>query len=301
MSGKISMIRPSTMVKNTEEKECTGPDGSLDEQGKILKRSQSQNPLLRAAEKVTARVEAYKARAKDFYFRVLLSQYRCPECGSGLEMTGDIESECRCTSCGRRFDPTIEFQQSSCCGARLAKKTFHYACARCRRTVPSRFLFDERVFDRDYFRVMMAESRTRARQKKEEIRRLLAESRSGALRLESDPDLEAIPGLLVDLDAFIRSGTAFAEKDDCDGFEAKKGFDLDRYRGHIMSVLSWHPVLFSQLDPVEGVCADTREDRVGRFVALIYMDHGREIVLSQHGADIMIQKVQQGNYYEAHG
>ena len=252
------------------------------------------NPLLHAITGVIARVDAFKARAKDFYLQVLLSQYRCPECGSGLEMTGDIESECRCTSCGRRFDPTIEFQQSSCCGARLAKKTFHYACARCRRTVPSRFLFDERVFDRDYFREMMRESRERVKRKKEEIRRLLMESRSGALRLESDPDLGTIPGLLGDLDAFIQSAATFAGNDGFDGFEAKKGFDLDRYRAHIMSVLSWHPVLFSQLDPVEGVCADSREDRVGLFVALIYMDHGREIDLSQHGTDIMIQKVHGG-------
>jgi DNA-directed RNA polymerase subunit RPC12/RpoP len=246
-------------------------------------------------------VEAFKARAKNFYFEVLLSQYRCPKCDSGLEMTGNIESECRCTSCGRRLDPTIEFQQSLCCGARLVKRTFHYACARCRRTVPSRFLFDERVFDRDYFREMMWESRERVKRKKEEVRRLLMESRSGALTLESEPDLETIPGLLGDLDAFICSAEAFTGNDDFDGFEAKKGFDLDRYRDHIMSVLSWHPVLFSQLEPVEGISADTREDRVGRFVALIYMDHGREIDLSQHGTDIMIQKVQQGNYDEAHG
>jgi hypothetical protein len=127
------------------------------------------------------------------------------------------------------------------------------------------------------------------------------ESRSGALTLESEPDLETIPGLLGDLDAFICSAEAFTGNDDFDGFEAKKGFDLDRDRDHIMSVLSWHPVLFSQLEPVEGISADTREDRVGRFVALIYMDHGREIDLSQHGTDIMIQKVQQGNYDEAHG
>jgi rubredoxin len=93
-----------------------------------------RNPLLHAIAGVITRVEAFKARAKDFYFQVLLSQYRCPKCGSGLEMTGAMESECRCSGCGHVFDPTIEFQQSSCCGARLVKRTFHYACARCRRT-----------------------------------------------------------------------------------------------------------------------------------------------------------------------
>ena len=139
----------------------------------------------------------------------------------------------------------------------------------------------------------MAESRTRARQKKEEIRRLLMESRSGSLNLEMTPDLETIPGLLGDLDAFIQSALAVTENGGLEGFETKNGFDLDRYRDHILSTLTWNPVLFTQLAPLEGV-ADAREDRVGRFVALIFMDHGREVDLSQHGTDIMIQKVHGG-------
>jgi len=53
------------------------------------------------------------------------------------------------------------------------------------QTVPSRVLFDERLFDKVYFKKMMRESRDRKMKKREELRRLFAESRSGALSLLS--------------------------------------------------------------------------------------------------------------------
>ena len=118
----------------------------------------SNNKLVQQFQPVQVRVGDYKQRAKDFYFRVILSAVSCPECGGQLEMSG--QSQCRC-SCGRSLDPTVEFQKSQCCGAKLTLKTFHYACTKCHRSVPSRFIFDERVFDKAYFRKLMRESRER--------------------------------------------------------------------------------------------------------------------------------------------
>ena len=47
--------------------------------------------------------------------------------------------------------------------------------------------FDEKLFDKTYFREMMQESRKKAKKKKEEIRRLLDESRSDTLYLMESP------------------------------------------------------------------------------------------------------------------
>jgi hypothetical protein len=109
-----------------------------------------RNPLVHQINGILEYVDAYKERVRDFYFQVLLSQHACPTCGDALHMTG--ASECSCQS-GHIFDPTVSFQSSPCCHARLIRKTFHYACSRCHETVASKFLFDERVFDAEYFRV----------------------------------------------------------------------------------------------------------------------------------------------------
>jgi hypothetical protein len=146
----------------------------------------SHNPLLKEISDIQEKIARFKEKVKEFYFLVLLSQYECPKCGQELTMTG--QSQCSCSS-GHVLDPTLTFQQSSCCSAKLVRKTFHYACSRCHQTVPSRFLFDERLFDKDYFGEMMQESRDRARKKREEVGRLLAGSRSDTLILLEEPNL----------------------------------------------------------------------------------------------------------------
>ena len=153
----------------------------------------AHRPLVCAMVSVQGRMAGFKERVRAYYFEVVLSPYQCPGCGGRLKMTG--QSLCSC-SCGKTFDPTLEFQRSACCGANLLRKTFHSACSRCHEVVASRFIFNERVFDSAYFREMMRESRARARQRKEEIGRLLMEAGSGTLPLLEDPSLESIDGLL---------------------------------------------------------------------------------------------------------
>ena len=167
----------------------------------LVQEKLANNPLLSEIKEVISRVADFKERVRSFYFEVVLSGYNCPECGGRLKMIG--QSECAC-SCGKTFDPTTVFQNSSCCGSNLVRKTFHYACFSCNKTVPSRFLFDEKLFDKAYFQEMMKESRRKAKQKREEIRKLLAESRSGNMQFIEDPDLDSIPGLLNDLNDFIK-------------------------------------------------------------------------------------------------
>lgn len=244
------------------------------------------NKLVQQFQNVQVRVGDYKQMAKDFYFRVVLSNVSCPESGGQLQMTG--QSQCRC-SCGHTLDPTLEFQKSPCCGADLTLKTFHYACTKCHRSVSSRFIFDERVFDSEYFRQLMRESRERKKRKREEIRKLLAGSRSEILSLMEEPDLESIPGLLEDLDEFIETETP-------EEFQPDDGiiFNIDNYRNHILSLLNWDPVCFRQIMPIDD---DMRRDQVWRFITLIYMQNDREVEIDQLENDLQIQRL---DYNEAH-
>jgi hypothetical protein len=245
----------------------------------------SDNPLLKGLSQVQNYLSQYKEKVRAFYFQVLLSQYECPSCGGELFMTGP--SQCAC-SCGKMFDPTLGFQKSHCCAASLLRKTFHYACSRCHQIVPSRFLFDERLFDAAYFREMMRESRERGKRKKEEVRRLLAESRSGTLLLTEEPSLEAIPGLNEALDDFIRiEGQGNYE------FSPKAGFRMEDYRDHILSVLGLGSRLFSDIAPMID---DSRRDRIWRFVTLTFMAQDRAVELTQYGSDILVGRVSNEAY-----
>lgn len=247
------------------------------------------NPLLIGIRDIANRVEHFKEEVRSFYFEVVLSPHPCPQCSERLSMTGP--SECSCPR-GHTIDPTIAFQLSDCCQEKLIKKTFHYACSRCQKTVHSRFLFDERVFDTEYFREMMRVSRVRAREKREEVRRLLAESRSGIMLLMDEPQLDAIPDLIDDLDEFILGNPISASQSFDD---AQSGFNLAAYRSHILGLLEHRTIYFSTISPLMG---DYRRDRVRRFITLIFMDNDQEIHLQQSGDDLLIWRRHSEAYAE---
>ena len=239
------------------------------------------NPVVKEIIEVLDRVSVFKKKAKKYYFEVILSVFQCPACGGRLHMTGI--SDCYC-SCGNVFDPTLAFQKSACCNAGLVRKTFHYACSQCHQSVPSRFIFDERVFDKAYFREMMRESRERRKKKREEIRQLLAESRSESLSLTENPDLDSIPGLIEDLNQFIQNATNVSNQYSLD---VDQPFDMDKYREHILSMLSWGSMLFTDIVPI---VENKRKDRVRRFITLIFMEHEREVELFQLGDNLSVQR-----------
>jgi len=241
---------------------------------------QSDNPLISGIGRVLSRVSDFKEMARAYYFEVILSPYRCRDCSGRLQMTS--QSQCSC-SCGKTFDPTLTFQQSSCCSARLVRKTLHYACSRCHQTVPSRFLFVERLFDREYFREMMREVRVRERKRKEELRVLLAGSRSDTLILLEEPCLDSLPGLTEALNGFIGTGVSGFQD-----FLSRSGFSLEDYRSHLLSVIGNGSMLFSDIAPL---IEDWRKDKIWRFVTLIFMRQDREVSLTQYGADILVERI----------
>lgn len=250
----------------------------------LIREINHRNPLLRAFGRVLKRLEFFKEMAREFYFEVLFSIYLCPACGSRMQMKGQSEASC---TCGLVVDPTVEFQRSDCCGARVVKKIFHYACSDCGETVPSKFIFNEKLFDPSYFRTMMRESRERKRRKREEIKRLLAASRSGPLTIAHIPDVHAIPGLETALDDFISTGGYKSLND----YAFRDEFNMNEYKTLIFERIGGCGTLFNAIPPLSQ---DIRKDLSRRFTTLIHMWQERQVDLTQCCNDILVEK------HEAH-
>ena len=145
-------------------------------------------------------INEFKKKARDYYFEVVLSLYRCPHCGSRFQRVQDAQATC---ACGWQSDPTIEFQHSDCCGTKLTRKRLHYVCSKCHKITPSIFLFDERLFDREYFLDKMRRLRERRRLERFEKAQILLVGRSNSLILTDEVELDAIPNLCEDLNLLL--------------------------------------------------------------------------------------------------
>jgi len=225
-------------------------------------------------------VTRFRLLAKRFYFKVLFSKYKCPHCRGRLWPAGLSVATCEC---GMVLDPTVEFQRSRCCNVPLAKKILHYACTSCGKIVPSRFLFDERLFDREYFRRMVAKGRVRQRAE-DKMLECLVNSNSGTLWLTDELDLNKLDGLLRDIDRLCEATpdlSPFAE------VENDPEFNMSAYWQHILALLESDEILFSSIAPLHP---EARKDRVWRFTTLIFMEHEREVCLSQYGNNILVEK-----------
>ena len=134
----------------------------------------------------------------------------------------------------------------------------------------------------------MREARTRERRKREELKLLMAGSRSDTLMLTEEPVLESIEGLTEALDSFIGINIDLYE------LSQNSGFNMDSFRGHILSALGMGARLFSD---IPHFIEDSKKDKIWRFVTLIFMQQGGDVSLTQYGPDILVERV--GN--EAYG
>jgi hypothetical protein len=223
-------------------------------------------------------VEAFRARASRFFYRVMLIGHQCPGCNGSLEMVS--EGKCRCVSCGKRLDPTVVFQRCHACGGVPAVRVRRYLCRDCGTNIESRFLFDGLVFEADYFRAKMAESRERRQQQRERVRRMLAQSRSGDLALRH-ADLSGVPGLLEALNALT------AGPDDSLAAECCGQFDLRLYEGHVQAHLRDYPVSLAGMAPLGE---DLPKDLIWRFIAVIFLAHIGVVEIWQEGQEVMVRK-----------
>jgi hypothetical protein len=223
-------------------------------------------------------VETFRVKARGFFYRVTLIGHRCPRCNGSLEMVS--EGKCQCVSCGKGFDPTVAFQRCLACGGVPVVRVRRYQCRDCGADIESRFLFDGLVFDADYFRTKMAESRQRKQQQRERVRQMLAQSRSGDLALEH-ADLSSVPGLLEALNALT------AGLDDDVAAEWRGQFDLRLYESYVRSHLRDHPVNLAGMPPLHE---NLRKDLIWRFIAVIFLAHVGEVEIWQDGQEIMVMK-----------
>ena len=219
--------------------------------------------MLQDAFMIENRVASLREKVRWLYYAVFLLGKECSECGhADLVMLRD--SWCRCRTCGHECDPTLCFQTCPECASRLTKRVFHYWCPHCRNTVRSFYCFDAKVFDAEYFREMMRESRARKEASIEEMRALLAGSRSSPLSPDCPMDT-GFSGLQGDLDRVVGIPVAVS----ANGILKRPAFDMDLYRRHIMDLVQGCIVNF---DGISTLVRDARLDRVFRFIAVVFMD-----------------------------
>ena len=232
--------------------------------------------IIQRAFEMSERVRLFFDKARMFYYKVVLLGHRCAQCKGHLTMIA--EGRCRCQKCKYVFDPTVQFQRCSACGGVPVLRVRRYYCTDCGNEVTSRFVFETLPFEKDYFRQKMAESRQRKQQLKEQVRQMLAQSRSEAICYDSI-DLDSIPGLITALNSLTQG------VDEKLLIELKGKFDLDRYQNHIKAHLREFPV---DLKGIPALIENTRKDLIWRFIAAIFLEHEKKINIQQTNQTIWL-------------
>ena len=112
------------------------------------------------------------------------------------------------------------------------------------------------------------------------------EARSGELLLLQEPCLESVPGLVQDLNHLVGADELILDNS---GFKIDSSFGMEDYRSHILSTRGYGSRLFSNINCIS---ADPREDKIWRFVTLIFMQHEREVELTQCDNDLLIESIE---------
>lgn len=223
-------------------------------------------------------VDRFMKKARSFFYVVMLVGHSCPKCRGALVMVE--EGKCRCRSCCHEFDPTVEFQKCSNCDGVPELNVRRYSCRDCGEEITSRFLFQGIVYDAEYFRQRMVESRQRKKEQRERVKEILATCRSEDLMLKA-MDLNSVPGLTDALNNLT------CGKDEAIRIERESFFDLQRYQDHVGECLGSEPVELREMQPL---IENLRLDLIWRFVAVIFLVHYGSIDILQEGDEILVMK-----------
>jgi hypothetical protein len=235
--------------------------------------------IFELASRVTTSVEKLLQKVKRFFYCIVLLRYSCPRCKSRVTML--YEGRCQCHTCNYEFDPTIEFQRCSNCGGTAILRVRRYQCKDCGREITSRFLFDALIFNSEYFKAKMAESRQRKKELKDRVKKMLFECRSENLPMHP-VDLDSVPGLL---DALNRLTEGVSESFE---IESRDEFNLKDYEKHIQAYIRDFPLTLVEIPPLNKESA--RKDLIWRFIAVIFLAHAGIINIWQEGLDIIVKK-----------
>lgn len=227
---------------------------------------------------VQAMIEAVgglKQEARDFYYKLVLHGLACPECGHvGLIMIR--EGRFRCRDCGQADEPTITFQRCPACDGLPALIVRRYRCRDCGEEIVSRFLFDGTVYNAEYFRERMAQSRVRRQQSRkidneqQAMRAWQRTSHVGGTAI----DLQQSLGLIDALNSLV--GGASPET----VAWVRDAFDLAAYERHILDQLD--PDDERDLVNLPGLYGPAdRIERIRNFIACLFLEHTGLIQLDQ--------------------
>jgi len=134
------------------------------------------------------------------------------------------------------------------------------------------------VFDADYFRQKMSDSRQRKKQQKERVRKLLLECQSADLTLPF-VDFGTVPGLTEALNNLTSGIVEDLTR------ELHNEFDLNLYQRHIQAHIQDFPI---ELQNIPTLSENGRKDLIWRFVAAIFLSHMGIIDIEQQQERIMV-------------
>ncbi len=242
----------------------------------LLEKPLSERAIIELGEYLLAAVAELAGHVRELYYAVMLSGHACPSCDGPLKMIR--EGRCACRVCEYAFDPTLMFQACPDCSGTLQLRVCRYTCRHCGRDVRSHFLFDGRAFDPAYFREKMAASRQRRQARREQLRALLAGTRSPAVEL-GPAEADGLAALQTALDALTRTLPP------TDTRPKTSDFDLHRYETHVRQACAHGEV---KLTAIARLIEDPRRDLVYRFIALVFLAHAGVVRIRQTGRDILV-------------
>ena len=121
----------------------------------------------------------------------------------------------------------------------------------------------------------MAESRRRKLAAEQRYPAHVLSERSGAIALPP-ADLSSVPGLLAALETLSALEP---------GRWTRTQFDLGRYERHLRAQVGRWPMSFDDIPPVK---LEARQDRIWRFVALVFLVHAGLLDVWQEDNELMV-------------
>ena len=238
-----------------------------------------------AVETFVQAVGTLRGQTRDYFYRLALHGMLCPRCqSSNIFMLR--EGRYRCRDCGQAGDPTKTFQDCPTCDGKPVLALRRYHCRDCGEEIISRFLYDGIVYDPDYFRQKMSESRQRKQLEQKsasEQQAVRAWQRSQQVGHAISINLDQAPGLTDALNALV--GGARAEQ----VAWVREAFDLAAYERHILATVEPEDERsLLRLEPLAE--PNDRLERIRLFIACLFLEQAGLLILEERFNTIWVRR-----------